>query len=258
MLYENENEDELLNNHEETQIRSGSISEAEYELQKSVARKLGWVDKEEWKRDPESWTPADQFLESTNERIERLKESKKRIEAVADKQLAEDRIRMRAELDAEVRKAVREGNEEAAVKLVHKNVPAETDPRIDAWVKKNPWFSFDTRAHSLAVSTSAEAARQGLSIEEQLEAVDKEIQHRFPEHFDSKQKVSRTPPLVQGGSSGGSIKPKNGSTWEDIPLQDRRDLKGYVTKMHNSSKGKVSEKDAMASIAKTYWKTRGN
>ncbi len=265
---DDENEENLLNSTNEdedsSQKRTGSISEAEYEVHKSLAKKLGWVDQDEWKRDPSKWTPADQFLDKIPETISSLKESKKRIAQVADAQIAAEKQRARAEAEAELRRAIEEGDTDLAIQAAQKAAQQNTvDPRVTEWVSRNSWFNTDPVAKRLAVAITEDAAQRNLGIDEQLEIAEREIRKRFPEHFDDitervseKRYESRNPPAVQSGTRGVSGKSRSGTTWDDIPFGDRKDLQKFVGQMLGG-KNKLDEKAAQARLAKSYWENKG-
>lgn len=262
---EDENEENLLNTEgNETSERTGSVND---DFQKSFARKLGWVDQDEWKDKgrAKGWVPAEQFLDKIPDTINALRESKKRIAITAEATMAQERLRVKAEAEAELRKAIQEGNTDQAIHAAQKAASTNTiDPQVTDWVKRNPWFNTDPEAHAVAMAANNVAVNRGMSTEDTLEHVENTVRKRFPEHFDDDEqeefvpakRETRNAPAVQSGTRGVSSKIRTGTTWEDIPSGDRKDLGRFVPQMMNS-KNKLDQKTIQARLAKSYWNTKG-
>lgn len=244
-------------------------SQGEIDLARSVARRMGWVPLEEWKRDPAKWSDADQFLENKPRELETLKERLKRTGQAADAAIEDARRRAREEAEAQLRQAARNGDEETAVRaaaVVAQN--AGPDPRTVAWIGSNPWFNEDPAARMVAAAICDREAQAGKSIQDQLEAAEREVRRRFPEHFAgsmreeepvtaSLREVARETnraPGVQPGNRGTSVRAKGPPGWNDIPSGDRVQLSKFVRKMASH---KLSEGDAQARLAASYWANKG-
>ena len=263
---EQENDATLLNTDEDdnsSEYRTGKVSEAELEVQRSVARKMGWVDKEEWTRDPTKWTDADQFLERTPQELTSLKDRLKRTGQAADAAIEIARQKAREEAEALVRKAAQDGDADLAVQAASKMAQhAGPDPRAVAWANRNTWFNTDPVANKLAVAIANQAAENGASVDEQLELVETEVRKRFPEHFGETKKENvekrlsevRTAPTVQSGTRGNSVKSKENG-WNEIPSADRQMMGKQAKKIAASFK--MDEKAAQERLAKAYWQNKG-
>lgn len=244
---------------ENINTRTGEISEAEYDLHKTVARKMGWVDKDEWHGKEENWTPADEYLTKVPEEVQKLKETKRRISQVAEATIARERDEARKQAEADLRKAVEDGDKERAVQASQEYAKnAQPDQRVTAWQQRNPWFHSDPDAQALAIAVSNRAQAEGLDIDEQLERVDKKIREKFPEHFGITREAPKEKrlsevqaPVVQGGTPSHTTKRER---WEDIPAEERGELNYFVSMMARN--GKLSKKDAEVQIAESYWEDK--
>ena len=237
-------------------------SQGELDLARSVARRMGWVPREEWSRDPDRWVDADEFLEQKPRELETLKERLKRTGQAADAAIEEAKRRAREEAEAELRQAARTGDEELAVQAARKVAQtAGPDPRTVAWIERNPWFNADPAARMVAAAICDQEARAGSTIEDQLQAAEREVRRRFPEHFSSSQadepmtpnvRMSevRRPPAVHAGTRGVSSRAKEPPGWSDIPSGDRVQLGKFVKKMASHN---LSEADAQKRLAASYW-----
>ncbi len=257
----------MLNTDEDdntSEFRTGQVSEAELEVQRSVARRMGWVDKDEWTRDPTKWTDADQFLERTPTELTSLKDRLKRTGQAADAAIENARRLAREEAEAELRQATLSGNADLAVQAAHKVAQnAGPDPRTVAWIGRNNWFNEDTAARTLAAAICDREASKGASHEEQLERAEQEVRKRFPEHFGETMRENnvekrlsdvRTAPAVQSGTRGQPTRSRRENGWDEIPSGDRQQLDKFVKKMSTHS---LSQKDAQARLAASYWANKG-
>ena len=135
--------------------RTGVITEDEHalELSRSVAKRMGWTPREDWKRDPAKWVDAPDFLEQTPRELESLKERLKRTGQAAEAAMAEAQRQAQADAEARVRAAVEAKDPDE----VSKGQPrpcqnlgtASTDRCMDG---TNPWFETDQDAQVLAVA----------------------------------------------------------------------------------------------------------
>ena len=245
--------------------RSGPVAQSELEVARNVARRMGWVPLEEWTREPSSWVEADEFLETTTKKIDNLKDRLKRTGQAADAAIEEARRRAREEAEIQLRQAARTGNEELAVQAARQVAQnAGPDPRTVAWIGRNSWFNEDPAARMVAAAICDQEAAKGASIEDQLERAEAEVRRRFPEHFSTMEREEpaerrlseiRKAPSVQPGNRGTPPRSSKANGWNDIPSGDRVQLSKFVKKMatHN-----LSEADAQARLAASYWANKGD
>lgn len=221
-----ETNDDVDATSEDVELRSGEIGEAELELSRSVAKRMGWATKEEWierKRDPAKWRDGPDFLENTPKVIDRLQETADRSAKAAAAVLEDERRRLSENAERRVREA--EDPEErvkAARDLAtHSGEPAETV----AWKARNAWFGTDPLARSLAESAAAQAAASRATIPEQLAEAEAAVRKRFPEYFTTGTEarlsdVRRAPPAVQSGTRAASSAPRE-KGFADLPRAAR-------------------------------------
>lgn len=248
----------------EQSYRSGSVSEGELELSRTVAKRLGWTPKEDWTRDPAKWRDAPEFLEDTPRQIETLKERLKRTGQVTSDLLEEERRKARIEAQAELRQAAEAGNADAASAAAEKLARVSgPPPETVAWIGRNAWFNDDPDAQVLAVSEINRLAAQGASIPDQLSAAEAKVRKRFPEHFEVREQpreevrlseVRRNPPSVSAGSRGGVVVPKE-KGFTDIPAGDRQQYEKHFAKRF-VNQGLTAEQ-AQTKYARSYWANKG-
>jgi hypothetical protein len=258
----------LLDEHHEQDEQSKTGHITEDDVFQSVAKQIGWTPKEEWKRDPDKWVDARTFLQKTPEEIKTLKERLKRTGQAAEHVIEENNRRLRVQFEAELKAAVEakdpEGAKAAAERLA--DVKAEENrphPATVRWIERNAWFEDDPDARALAESAVLRAHKQGLSIEEQLEAAEKAVKPRFPEYFPSERRAEehkevrlsdRKAPQVAEGSRTTRTTPKDKS-FADMPAGDRAEYKKRFQKRFESMGLKPEE--AEARYARAYWNNKG-
>lgn len=246
----------------------------ETEVARRVARKMGWVPKEEWTRNPESWTDAPEFLEYTPKRLEALQERQRRMGQVAEDQAEQARREAREETRRELDAAIHAGDTETAIQAADrlaKNVGPP--PQTVAWIARNGWFHADPDAQVIAANAMRRAERAGATIEEQLQAGEVAARKRFPEHFDDIQPFRReepssesvreprrevrlsevrppAPSLAEGSRSGGGRTQPKEKGWMDIPSVDRSQMQQFVKRALRKGQ---TEKQATDFLAASYW-----
>jgi hypothetical protein len=263
--------------------RSGRIlpEAVDAESARSVARLMGWVPKEEWKRDPSKWTDAADFLADQPRKRQELESRFRGLSAAAERAQEEQRARDREEAQREVREAAVKADPEAAARAAQKLASASGPlPEVAAWRARNPWFQTDEVATALAQAESARLHKLGKSTSEQLEGVETLMRSRFPELYGLAQSSAqssahagergepqepadrplrhdpprREPPNIaegQRGGAGGRDRPKG---WNDVPAADRAQLSSFVKKMVGRGR---TQADAEAALATTYWENKG-
>ena len=238
--------------------RSGEIDEAELAVSRSVARRLGWVPLEEWKRDPDKWSDAPAYLEETPRQIETLKERLKRTGQVTEAVAEEARLRGIQEAEGRLMQAVEAGDKDEALKAAR--AAQGPPPQTIAWLGRNPWFNQDPDARLLAANSMKRAELAGATIEQQLQAGEDAVKRRFPEHFEPEVEPQRearlseirTPPQVQGGSRGAVIQRTKEKGWVDIPAGDRGQMERGVERRARAHGKSVEE--VRAWTAANYWR----
>jgi len=251
-------EDENSSDEHET----SGLSEAELEVSRKVARKLGWIDKEEWsqKRDAAKWADADKFLENTPTEIANLKDRLKRMGQVNDTVLEEARIRGRNEAEALLKQAKENGDIDLAVKATKQlEQNSGPDARTVAWIGRNTWFNTDVAARAVAEDACNKAAHAGLSVEEQLEHAETAVRNRFPALFGEAKRETgekrlsevRTPPAVQSATRSNVSTSRKKDGWTDIPAADRQAMAKQAAQMAN--RFKLEPKEVQDRLAKSYW-----
>lgn len=246
--------------------RTGQVSEGELELSRSVAKRLGWIPLEEWKRDPAKHKDAPEFLEETPRHLESLREQNRRMgqaaEAVIEDAKRQAREEARAELKAATEAQDVNAAEAAARKLADNSGPP---PQTLAWIGRNPWFNSDQEARGIAVGAIRRAEAAGLSIEDQLEAGEIAARKRFPEHFETAPTPSqreapkpevrlsevRPAPQVQQGTRTVATPASKEKGFADLPQGARQDYERHLARHFRNRFS--SEDDARTAYAKKYW-----
>lgn len=236
------------------------IGDADDEWTQSIAKRMGWVPKEDWTRDPKDHISAKAFIEKAPEAIDAQAERLRRYSQVAQAAAEEARRQGIREAEERLLHAHRSGDEtevkRAAQAMAASQIPAETQ----AWLTRNPWFHTEPAAAFVAKQTVERAAKEGLSTAEQLKAGEDEARRRFPELFglgmtpeprrEATLATARAPQVQPGGRSVAPT-PKGPKGWDDMPAQDKRAFeRAFLGKL---SRGATSEADTKAQLAKSYW-----
>jgi hypothetical protein len=244
--------------HETDDFRSGQVSEGELDLARSVAKRMGWTPKEEWKRDPAKWVDAPDFLENTPRELEAAKDRLKRSAQATEAFVEEEKRRARQQAIEELRAAERAGETDKANAAVERIRQTEGPPAVvSSWIAENSWFNTDPVAQAAARAVTDRLKDR--PVHEQLEAAREEVKRRFPEHFDAPAQreevrlsdVRRPPaPPAQQGSRGPTSAPKERG-WSDLPVAARSAAAPFVRAF--KSRG-LSEAESQAKYAGSYWK----
>lgn len=247
------------------EYRSGSVVEGELELARSVAKRMGWTPKEDWKRDPAKWRDAPEYLEQTPKELDSLKERLRRTSQAAADAVEDERRRARIEAQNEIKAAAQAGDAERAERAAQQlERVAGPPPQTVAWIGRNPWFQEDPDAQAMAVITINRLAQQGASIEDQLAEAERAVKRRFPEHFGQAERdqdpapdtrrAAPIPPQVQApGRSSGDARTK-AKTFADIPAADRAQAERFFIKRYMGHG--LSKPDAEAKYAASYWRNK--
>lgn len=178
-----------------------------------VARLAGWSPKDQWRGDPADWKDADAFLIDTaavnktlRKDVKELRSTVEKTARVAEKIIQTERERALEEARAELRQAVRSGDEdaadEAAKKLERVNAaPERGASTADEFASDHPWFGVHEGATGLAQVEAEKVFRKGGDTKAQFAAAEAAVRRKFPELFedDAPPQQDRRPPPVQGG-----------------------------------------------------------
>ncbi len=249
---------------QEQSTRTGQVGEDELALARSVAKRMGWTPREEWKRDPDKWVDADQFLEQTPQEMESLKERNRRTAQAAADAIEDAQRRARVDAEAAVRAAAEARDPEAAAQAAKQLAKASgPPPQTMAWIGRNPWFNDDPDAQTLAVAEINRLAQSGASIDEQLDGAEAKIKRRFPEYFGQAERreertevrlsETRQAPAVQSASRGGTTRTKE-KGFADIPPGDRALYAKHFSKRFEQM---MKPEDAQKKYAASYWANKG-
>ncbi len=249
--------DDVDNVREVDDFRTGEVGEDDFI--ESLARKAGWVSKEEWKRDPAKHSDARSYLERLPDELETAKDRLRRSAQANEAALEEARRQERQRALEEVRIAERAGDTAAADAAAARVRQAEgPPPQVQNWVRDNPWFNEDPDAADYARTITNRLAAEGRPVSEQLEAARSAVMKRFPEHSgqaETRQEPTearlsevRRPP-VQAGTRGASSTPRE-RAWGDLAPAVRSAAAPFVKAYQRKG---FSEADAQARYARSYW-----
>lgn len=252
------------------------------------ARRLGWKPESEWRGAKDKWTDAATFIEraeankalarenndrlhgqidTLSKQIDTMKAEQKRREEESGKVLNEivDRFtrvdasayaRARADIEAQQRKAVEDGDTEAYDRATEKlgklKAPAampkvtvgksgegegkdegndkngegkgKADPQwaaaVQAFREKNPWFDTDPTLNTVAQAIHVKLRRENpeMTPEENMAAVEEEVRARFPDSFENAARRRPGPPQPKERRGGGEGADQRGKrTYENLP-----------------------------------------
>lgn len=231
------------------------------------ARRLGWVNKDEFRGDPDKWRPADEFLDrgrrilpivQANERRlhRRVDELEKLIkeQTEASKELleftskSEQRAYERAKSEIMQRveqgaanadaSAVRAGMQELDA-LNKEHVPApkkkdeakaspQIDPVIQDWIDKEQWFLRDKALNAYATSVYEDVQREKPGLSE----ADRlgEVKKRTVDKFPEKFGVNpnREAAAAVATPSGTGNSRKSARTYDALPVEAKRACDKFV------------------------------
>lgn len=218
------------------------------------AKGMGWVPKEDFRGDPERWTPADKFVERgenilpiVKERLDHVIKENQELKASFKefndyhKKTAEREFNRAVEtleqrkIDAvqnadvdEYRQVQREEHElwkERPQPVPQANIPS---PEFVQFTKENDWYQSDAemKAYADMIGNGIAATRAGqISYGDILKEVEKEVKARYPGKFQNQRRESAN--SVERSSDTG-LPVKGGKTYNDLPPEDRKDCDKYV------------------------------
>lgn len=241
------------------------------------ARKMGWVDKEEFRGDKDKWRPAEEFLDrgkrilpivlKDNERLQRnldrVKDELKEVRT-ATKELVEfhttaakrEYERGRREREAVIEaaaanadtNAVRAGMQELD-RFTQEHIPApkkaetaqpevRVDPEIKDWIDKNPWFNADRSLNGYALDQYETLKREKPGMPES--DVLAEIKRRTSAKFPEKFGINpeREGAAAVSEPNGGRAARRNAKSYENLPADAKRACDKFVKSIPGYTKEK--------------------
>jgi hypothetical protein len=224
----------------------------------NLATELGWVPKDQFRGDPDKWKPADQFIragrdiqQTTAKELRSLRDQVERMGSVTET-IAQDRVaQARVQWEAEMARAVEDGDTAAAMKLARQEPTAKTagttpDATVQQWAAKNTWMDTDPLAASVAREVSNRLAAEGYDTAAQLAAAEKEVKRRFPEHFPA---ATKAPPATQTGAARNPNPSNRVKGFADMPPAIQRVARDQVERHPGLT---------FEAIAKSYWADPNN
>ena len=225
-----------------------------------IAKRLGYVTREEWTGDPAKHEDVRTFLNRTPDAFEAQADRLRRYSQSAQALAEEARQQGIREAEQRLLQAHRSGDEEGVKQAASQIAGQQRHPQTDAWMQKNPWFWTEPDAQAVAAAAMERARRTGAGVDEQLAAADAVIAKRFPE-LTGAPVISPSPtreeptlaraPLVQGGSRAVTVRASAEKGWADMPVADRRTYeRGFLRQMTRMG---MTEDEARKKLARSYW-----
>lgn len=225
------------------------------------AMEQGWVPQDEWDGDPEQWRPAKEFLdrgelfkkiEDQNRTIKEFKRALDDLKGHHAKTRETEYARAIHALKAQKIAALEEGDAAAVVKLddqidlvkdeqsklkqAAREPQDEPNPEFTNWVDKNKWYETNQPMRAYADALGRDLAYKGLTPEEVLKEVERQVRDEFPQKFRN---ANRDKPGAVESSTNKGAKGNN-----DVSLSDeeRRVMQRFVRT------GVMTEKEYMAEL----------
>ena len=190
----------------------------------SEARESGWVPKEEFSGDPKTWVDAAEFvrrgplfkkIDTQSREIKAMRQAIADIQALHEKSREAEYKRALADLRAEKKAALLDGDADAVIEVDEKMEMVreaqreqvlkpveqvdEPHPEFQAWINRNQWYQNHKGMKAFADTVGAELRSQGMSPSDVLKQVEKEVRKEFPNRFQNPNQ--NKPSGVEGGSS---------------------------------------------------------
>jgi hypothetical protein len=191
----------------------------------SKALELGWRPESEWEGEPEDFVDAKEFvrrepffkkIEHQGKELKQLRQALESFKEHHNKVKETEYNRALENLKKARRTAMTEGETEQALliedqieeiqnqkqqidqDLYRKTREPELRPEFLEWKSQNNWYQKDRAMTAFADDLGVEYAGQGLSPEEVLQKVTKEVRKEFPNKFTNPKRDA--PSSVEGGS----------------------------------------------------------
>lgn len=208
--------------------------EPQYSDAEKIAMESGWVPKDQWKGDPDSWRPAKEFNDRGEffKRIDRLEHKNKELQQAMTfltQQQKQSYLngyneaikRLRLQRDealesgdnlqaARISDKIEEVKEQAQVARAQAVQPApviEPSETYKSWASKNAWYTQDKvlTKYAEAIGATFKEEHPSSTESEMLRHVEMEVKREFPHKFGPK-----GPPSPEGDGRGTGT--KTGST----------------------------------------------
>jgi len=212
------------------------------------ALEQGWVPQDEWEGDPDQWRPAKEYLdrgelfkkiEDQNRTIKEFKRALDDLKGHHAKTRETEYARALTALKEQKKTALEDGDAAAVIKLddeidlvkeeqgrlkqgASSNEPAVDNSEFITWVDQNKWYNTDSPMRAYADQLGRDLAYKGLTPQQVLKEVEKQVKQEFPHKFRNPNKDK--PNTVEGSSS------KGGKGESSISLSDdeRRVMQRFV------------------------------
>jgi len=227
------------------------------DLFESEARESGWVPKEEFTGDPKTWVDAAEFvrrgplfkkIDTQSREIKAMRQAIADIQALHEKSREAEYKRALADLRAEKKAALIDGDADAVIEVDEKmemvreaqreqvlkpvEVPDEPHPEFQAWVNRNQWYQNHKGMKAFADTVGADLRAQGYSPADVLKQVEKEVRKEFPNRFQNPNQ--NKPSGVEGSSSAQG---SGGKGKDDFQLSDHeRNIMNNLVRLKVMSK----------------------
>jgi len=205
----------------------------------AVAREMGWKDKSEFTdKSGKPFVGAREFILREREFSDRLRDKLSNTEATVkeiknhfDRQLEVERKKIREELKAAKREAIKEGDadevdrieeELKSVDTTHSTQASEDKKLLDEWKSERQWYQTDKDLTDMADALAVRFEGEGMTFPEILEAVGKKME-RFIAANPSEKK--RAASAVEGDTHNSGTTKRH--TVRDLTEQQRTILKMY-------------------------------
>ena len=245
-----------------------------------LAIEEGWSPKDKWRGDPEKWTDAASFIRNGRQilkttlskqdaKLEEVSQTIKEFAVHHQKNKEAEYKRALADLKAQQKQAVRDGDEDAfeaidgKIEELNKEVKTasekpkdspDEDPNFKAWWPKNDWYGpdGDPEMTVYAETTLAPVLNRKYQGAEFYEKLTEAIKKKFPEHFENPNR--KKAPAVEGGGSMGGGK-SNGQSYSDLPPEAKQACDRYIKQgLYVGEDGKpLSTEKARAKYTREYF-----
>lgn len=249
-----------MSEQEEVEVQQEAIPEAQEaeshnEEVRSEASRLGWVDKDQFRGDPEDWVDAQSFVRRGREILPILKKNNEKLNGKVREleqrlmeqsqtfgQFQEFHTRALEQQKQEALKQLRAARKQAIetsdgdafdqveehIRSVEAYRPTQQPPQSQQnqqvppgfveWVADNPWYAKDREMASEADVLGQQIYAQGFrgSYRELLDEVSKKVRDAHPQKFRN---TARS--LPASVSEPSPAPRKSGKSWNDLPAEAR-------------------------------------
>lgn len=241
---------------EKEEAAKAEKAEADKPDAETLAKRMGWAPKENWRGKEDQWVGAQEFLDRANpamlmERLSKMESSHQKTvqsmermnKAALERQKAELTAK-RDELEAQYvargdAQAVRELNQnydrisaelDAGQHQAPQQQQVQRAPEVDSWIEQRPQFKTDPMFYDAAdkMMTAIEAQMPGKSVSEHLAELDKRLAPRFPDIYQQA-KASEAPPAGARQMDGVKVSTKKSSNYASrIPAEAKAQGERFV------------------------------